>query len=296
MIKVYSRQTGEYEIEKVAGAGVLNYLYETRSGRAGLELLVKRKLISSLSGIFFDSRFSTKRIPGFIDSFGIDMSLCEKRTDEFKSFNEFFIRRLRPEARVFHKNPQLLLCPGDGRLKAWKDIDVKRLIQIKGSFYSLQELIGDETLASEYSGGVCLLLRLAPVDYHRFHFVDGGVCNESRKIRGSYYSVNPIALKTVVSVFCRNKREYSIFDSENYGKMLYIEVGATSVGSIVQTYHPGEKMVRGDEKGYFKFGGSTVLLFLKKGRAVIDDDILEQTKMGYETRVLAGETIGQKKG
>lgn len=136
------------------------------------------------------------------------------------------------------------------------------------------------------------MLRLAPVDYHRYHFIDGGVCGESRRIKGSYYSVNPIALETVVNVFCRNKREYSILHSENFGKILSVEVGAASVGSIVQTYIPGKKVDRGDEKGYFKFGGSTVLLFLEKNRAVIDRDILEQTQIGYETRVLAGERIG----
>ncbi len=294
MIKLYNRRTGEYEIEKVAGAGVLKYLYGTGPGRAGLELLIKRKLYTSISGVFCNSRLSTRQIPGFITSFGIDMSLCEKKAEEFKSFNDFFIRKLKPEARVFAENPELLLCPGDGRLKAWMDIDVDRLVQVKGSSYSLKELIGDEELTSAYKGGICLLLRLAPVDYHRFHFIDGGVCGESRQINGSYYSVNPIALEKVVSVFCRNKREYSILHSENFGKILYIEVGATSVGSIVQTYTPGKKVVRGDEKGYFKFGGSTVLLFLEKGSAVIDKDIIKQTETGYETKVLAGEIIGLK--
>lgn len=294
MIKFYNRQTGKYEMEKVAGAGVLQYLYGTGFGKAGLELLIKRKIFSKIAGFFCDSRFSEKRIPEFIDKFGIDMSQCENETDDFKSFNEFFTRKLRPDARIFTEDAELLLCPGDGRLKAWEEIDVKKLVQIKGFTYSLQELIGEKQLASRYSGGICLLLRLAPVDYHRYHFIDEGVCKESHRIRGHYYSVNPIALETVVNVFCRNMREYSIFDSDNFGKILYIEVGATSVGSIVQTYIPGQKVGRGDEKGYFKFGGSTVLLFLEKGRAVIDKDILEQTLIGYETRVLAGEKIGCK--
>lgn len=295
MVKLYNRQSGKYEQEKVYREWVLKYLYETRPGKAGLELLLKRKMISSLCGFLCDSRISAKRIPGFIDSFDIDMSLCEKAVEEFKNFNEFFIRKLRPDSRPFAKNPELLLSPGDGRIKVWVDIDVERLVQIKGSFYSLQELIGDEKLSSEYRGGICLLLRLAPADYHRFHFIDGGVCGECHPMKGTYYSVNPIALKTVVSVFCRNKRAYSIHHSENFGKLLYIEIGAASVGSIIQTYVPGQRMNRGDEKGYFKFGGSTILLFLEKGRAAIDHSILEQTKIGYETKVLAGEIIGLKK-
>lgn len=160
--------------------------------------------------------------------------------------------------------------------------------------YTLEELIGDEKLASAYKGGICLLLRLAPVDYHRFHFLDSGVCGESRRIKGAYYSVNPIALKTVTSVFCRNKREYSILHSENFGNVLYVEVGATSVGSIIQTHIPGIRINKGDEKGYFKFGGSTMLLFMEKGKAVVDEDILQKTEIGYETKVLAGEIIGMK--
>ena len=294
MIKFYNRQTSEYEIEKIAGAGVLQYLYGTGFGKAGLELLIKRKILSRIAGFFCESRFSKKRIHGFIDKFGIDMSGCEKEADAFKNFNEFFTRKLCPDARFFTEDPEQLLCPGDGRLKAWRDIDVEKLVQIKGSTYSLQELIGEEKLAYRYNGGICLLLRLAPVDYHRYHFIDEGICKESQRIRGHYYSVNPIALKNVVDVFCRNRREYSIFHSENFGKILYVEVGAASVGSIVQTYIPGQKVGRGDEKGYFKFGGSTVILFLEKGRAVIDKDILKQTTIGYETRVLAGEKIGYK--
>lgn len=292
MVKIYNRQKEAYEIEKIAGEGVIKYLYETKSGNLGLELLFKRKIITSLVGFFCNMPFSAKRIPRFINSFDIDMSLCEKGIGEFRSFNDFFIRKFKPEARLFAVEPELLLCPGDGRLKAWKDIDVDRLVQIKGSYYTLKELINDENLAGQYSGGICLLLRLAPVDYHRFHFIDSGVCGEGHRIKGQYYSVNPLALRTMFSVFCRNKREYSIFHSENFGKILYVEIGATSVGSIVQTYSANEKVKRGDEKGYFKFGGSTVLLFLEKGRVVIDNSILEQTKMGYETKVIAGEKIG----
>ena len=294
MIEIYNRQTGEYEIEKVAGEGVLKYLYGSKSGKAGLELLIKRKIVSSISGVFCNSRFSARRIPRFITSFNIDMSLCVQEAGEYKSFNEFFIRKLKSEARIFADNPELLLCPGDGRLKAWMNIDVNRLMQVKGSSYTLKELIRDEKLASAYKGGICLLLRLAPVDYHRFHFIDGGTCEESHRIKGSYYSVNPIALETALSVFCKNKRGYSIFHSENFGNILYIEVGATSVGSIIQTYIPRKKILRGDEKGYFKFGGSTILLFLEKGKAVIDEDIQEQTKKGYETKVQAGNKIGYK--
>jgi phosphatidylserine decarboxylase len=294
MIKVYNRKKKDYEIEKVAGGGLLKALYGTWPGRLGLELLVKRKLYSSISGIYCDTRFSTRLIRKFIDGYGIDMSECADSVESFKSFNSFFSRRMKPQARPFPEEPDKLLSPGDGRMFVWTDIDKQSLLQVKGFSYTMEELLGDSEFADLYNGGILVLLRLCPVDYHRFHFIDSGVCSEVRKIKGSYYSVNPVALKSIPRVFCRNKREISVFKSDNFGDILYIEVGATSVGSIVQTYEPGISLKRGAEKGYFKFGGSTVILLLKKGAASIDKDILRQTELGYETKVLAGEVIGEK--
>jgi phosphatidylserine decarboxylase len=179
-------------------------------------------------------------------------------------------------------------------LQAWNDIDYKKIIQIKGMSYSLSELIQNEELAKEYQGGTYLILRLCPVDYHRFHFFDSGICGASKKVKGEYYSVNPVALKKIPEVFCRNKREYSIFKTDNFGKVLYVEVGATSVGSIIQTYVPDSRIQRGEEKGYFKFGGSTVLLFFQKNKVIIDKEIIDQTNKGFETKIIAAETIGSK--
>lgn len=294
MIKVYNRKTKEYEIEKVAGGVLLEALYGNPLGRAGLELLVKRKFYSSLTGIACDSRISARNITSFIKNLDIDMTTSASKAEDFKNFNEFFTRKLKKEARPFSEDRDELLSPGDGRLKAWTDIDMDSIMQIKGQTYSLGELIRDNDLACRYNGGICILLRLAPVDYHRFHFIDDGVCSKSKLIIGHYYSVNPVALNAIPKVFCQNKRECSVFSSESFGDIIYMEVGATSVGSIIQTYEVGKPIKRGDEKGYFKFGGSTVILFMEKGRAAIDSGILKQTEMGYETRVLAGESIGNK--
>jgi len=137
-------------------------------------------------------------------------------------------------------------------------------------------------------------LRLCPTDYHRFHFIDSGICGESLKINGDYYSVNPIALSKVPEIFCRNERQWSIFDTENFGRVLYIEVGATCVGSIIQTYKPKMFVTKGDEKGYFKFGGSTIIIMFKKDKVKIDNEIIYQTQNGFETKVLMGEEIGCK--
>ncbi|AEY67296.1 phosphatidylserine decarboxylase [Clostridium sp. BNL1100] len=292
MIQIYNRKTKQYDIEQVAGGNLLDALYTTGRGKLGLELLVKRKLYSALTGFFCDRKISRKTIKGFADKFSIDINECENKLEDFNSFNDFFARKLKPSARKFDKAQEKLLAPGDGRLQAWENIDKEKLLQIKGMTYSLSELLQDEKLAQDYNGGTYLILRLCPVDYHRFHFFDSGKCMETQKIKGEYYSVNPVALKKIPELFCRNKREYSIFKTDNFGDVLYIEVGATSVGSIIQTYTPGERVSRGDEKGFFKFGGSTVLVIFKKNMVKIDDDIIQQTGEGFETRVLAGETIG----
>jgi phosphatidylserine decarboxylase len=292
MIKIYNRQTKQYDIEKVAGGKLLDALYSTKVGNLGLELLVKRKIYSALTGFFFDTRLSKRTIPKFVKNFSIDMKECINNLDEFSSFNDFFARKLKNTSRNFDRPNNTLLSPGDGRLQAWSGIDSNNIIQIKGMSYSLSELLQSEELAKEYQDGTYMILRLCPVDYHRFHFFDSGVCGAPKKVNGDYYSVNPVALKKIPEVFCRNKREYSIFKTDHFGEVLYIEVGATSVGSIIQTFKPNSRIQRGEEKGYFKFGGSTVLLFFKKNMVIIDKDIIEQTNNGFETKIFAGDAIG----
>jgi len=292
MIKIYNRETKQYDIEKVAGGNLLDALYSTKVGNLGLELMVKRKLYSALTGFFCDTRLSKRSISKFADNFSIDMKECINSLEEFSSFNDFFARKLKTTARSFDKPSDSLLSPGDGRLQAWNDINYKNIIQIKGMSYSLSELLQNEDLAIEYQGGTYLILRLCPVDYHRFHFFDSGVCGTPKKVNGDYYSVNPVALRKIPEVFCRNKREYSIFKTDNFGEVLYVEVGATSVGSIIHTFDPNSRIQRGEEKGYFKFGGSTILLFFKKNKVIIDRDIIEQTNGGFETKIIAGDVIG----
>ncbi|MCD2346733.1 phosphatidylserine decarboxylase [Clostridium guangxiense] len=294
MIKFYNRKSKKYEIELVAGEKYLNWTYSSRLGMGLLEIFIKKKAFSKLYGWYCDKKISKPKIKAFIKDLNIDMSITEKTEDEFNSFNDFFVRRLKSHARPFSDEKNILISPADGRLFAYEHIDLNNIMQIKGINYSLLELIKDKAIASKYIDGTCLVFRLCPTDYHRFHFIDDGVCEKSNKINGSYYSVNPIALKTIPKVFCENKREWSIFHSENFKDVLYVEVGATCVGSILQTYTPNSELKKGDEKGYFKFGGSTVVLFLEKNVIKIDSDIIEQTKFGYETKIFMGEKIGSK--
>lgn len=294
MIEVYNRQTKKLEIEKVAGDNYIKWTYESPIGKSLLELFVKKKLFSKLYGLYCDSKFSRKKISNFIDNFDIDMNIANNTVDDFKNFNEFFIRTLKENSRPIDLDKNTLISPGDGRLFAYENISIDKLIQVKNIHYSLSELIGDNCLAKDFEGGTCLVLRLCPTDYHRFHFIDNGMPLENNIINGNYYSVNPVALERIPKLYCQNKRDWSIFKSENFGDIIHIEVGATCVGTIIQSYKPLSKVNKGDEKGYFKFGGSTTILLFKKNTVKIDSDIIEQTKLGHECKVLMGEKIGTK--
>lgn len=294
MIKIYNRTTKQYDEEQVAGKKYIQWSYASPVGKRFTELLIKKKLFSKLYGSFCDSSKSKKKIKPFIDEFNIDMSICTSSLNDFHNFNDFFARKLLPSARPIDMSPNTVVSPGDGRLSAYDNIDMNNLVQVKGFTYSLEELLADKNLAAEYDGGVCLILRLCPTDYHRFHFIDNGICGDTHKINGAYYSVNPIALNNIPKLFCQNKREWSIFNSENFGDIIHVEVGATCVGTILQSYTPNTPIKKGDEKGYFKFGGSTTVIFFKKNTIKIHEDILSQCALGFETKVLMGETIGHK--
>ncbi len=294
MVKYYNRQLKKYEIEQVAGDAYLKWTYSSPIGMTFLDLLIKKKIFSKLYGYFSDSSASKKKIASFIKDFNIDMSHCENNISDFKCFNDFFTRKLVPSARPIDITNESLVSPGDGRIFAYENIDLNNIMQIKGYSYTLSDLIHNSKISKSFLGGTCIILRLCPTDYHRFHFVDNGTCTPSTEIKGDYYSVNPVALKKIPDIFFKNKREWCTFHSENFGDILHVEVGATCVGSIFQTYTPNKHVKKGTEKGYFKFGGSTTILFFQKGKIVIDKDILKQTNSGYESKVLMGEKIGKK--
>ena len=294
MIKIYNRNTKKYDVENVAGGNYIKWCYESPVGKGLTELLVKKKLFSKVYGIYCDTKLSKKKVSGFIENFDIDMSICKNDINDFRSFNDFFIRELNENSRPIDKDKGTLISPGDGRLFVYNNISINDLVQIKDITYSLSELIQDNDIASEYEGGVCLVLRLCPTDYHRFHFVDYGTCEKTHFIPGNYYSVNPTALERVAKLYCQNKREWCVFHSENFGDIIHVEVGATCVGSIIQSYKANTPISKGDEKGYFKFGGSTTILFFKPNTIIVDEDILTQSSLGFETKVNMGETIGRK--
>lgn len=289
------RETGEKKKEIVAGDRIIRWLNDTKPGKVLTEGLFKKRFLSVFSGLVYDLPISKKKIASFVRDLEIDLGEAEKESPEnYQNFNEFFIRKLKPGARPISNNASHFVSPADGRMLAYENINIHQIIQVKGQEYSLEELIQNREMAQLYQNGICIVVRLNPSDYHRFHFPDSGIPQKYNRIPGCYYSVNPMSLKKIPKVYCQNKRELTPFKSDNFGNVMIIEVGATFVGSIIQTYTSGEHVSKGQEKGYFKFGGSTVILFIEPDQVAIDEDILHNTQMSLETKVKMGERIGVK--
>ena len=282
------RATGEKIKEKVPGGGMLRFMYNRRVGKLSLNLLFKRKLFSAWMGLLMDTAYSRKYIKGFVKRHKMDLSDYLVPTGGFMSFNDFFYRKLKPGARPLGEG---LVSPADGRAVAFATIDEHTHFFIKGSEFDLRHFLDDEKLADQFKGGSMLIVRLAPVDYHRYHFPVAGIAGPSIPIKGWYYSVSPIALKGNLEIFLQNQREYCLIDTPDMGQVLMCEVAATSVGSMKQTYTTG-KIEKGQEKGYFAFGGSTVVLLMEKGKVKFDADLLENSKKGNELQLRMGERIG----
>jgi phosphatidylserine decarboxylase len=288
-IKYADRQTGEIKIEKVAGEKWLIWLYTNPIGELSLHSLVKRKFVSSYYGEMMDSPKSVDKIEPFVKEYDIDLSIAQKQ--EFSSFNDFFIRKLKKVARTINSDSNVVVSPADGKIMAYADINNQDFI-VKGYKFDVKEFLDDMALADKYLDGSLIIVRVCPVDYHRFHFPVSGKVSSLFDIDGDYYSVNPIAVKKNIEVFCLNKREYVTISTREFGDVIMAEVGATMVGSIIQTYQ-GNIAVKGEEKGYFKFGGSSVLLLFEKGKIRIDDDLLINTENNLETEVKMGEKIAK---
>ncbi|SFU39594.1 phosphatidylserine decarboxylase [Pustulibacterium marinum] len=292
-IKYINRATGAIETENPPAVGLLKFLYKNPIGTKTILPFAKRKLITALFGKRMDKPASIQKIQPFIDALGIDMSESKKQVAEFTSFNDFFYRMLKPGARPIGKG---LVSPGDGRLLAFENFEDVHHFYVKGRKFTLKEFLGDEVLAKKYKKASMIILRLAPNDYHRYHFPYAGVPSAIQPIKGHYYSVSPYALiQNFTKVFCENKRELCTLEITDKTPMLILPVGATMVGSMHSTFTPEKAVEKGEEMGYFAFGGSTVVMLFNSKDFEISPDLLENTKNKLETYVKMGETIGVPK-
>ncbi|HFB61393.1 MAG TPA: phosphatidylserine decarboxylase, partial [Bacteroidetes bacterium] len=247
------------------------------------------KFASEWYGKLMDKPSSVRKIDPFVRKYHINLNDFQKKN--YTSFNDFFIRKLKPGARKTDTGKKVVVSPGDGKILAYADISRQDFI-VKGYRMNLHDFLRNDSLERIFRGGSLFLLRLCPADYHRFHYPVSGKLTPVVKIKGDYYSVNPMALRRNIRIFCENKREYQIILSKKFGPVLMAEIGATFVGSIVMT-HPGDTAVKGEEAGYFKFGGSSVILLFARGKITMDPDLLRNTRNHLETQVKMGEEIAR---
>lgn len=291
MIEYIDRKSGQRQVEKVYGQKALSFLYgDYFFSKPLLHLLSRIPFFSAFVGFWQSRSFTKRKIAPFIQEHGVDPSEFAKPIEKFSSFNDFFIRKLNPNSRPIAETEAII--PADGRYWFYEKISSAFYFNIKGEKFDLSELLEDSSLAKHYEEGSLVIARLCPSDYHRFHFPCDGVPQETKLINGWLYSVNPIAIKRDVHIFTKNKRTLCLFKSAAFGELLILEIGATSVGTIHQTYEPNRLYKKGAEKGFFSFGGSSLVLLFQPGKIQFDKDLLDATKKGYEIRCLMGQSMG----
>lgn len=286
------RQSGGLVPESIPAEGALRWFYQTRLGYLLTLFCARRASFCHLYGWWQERPASRLRIAPFAARYIIDLDEVEFPPDQYPSFNAFFSRRLKPEARPFAQAPEVLCAPADGKVLVCPCLGEHTLLPVKGALVPVAQILGSGEEARPYAGGAALVVRLAPYDYHRYHFPDSGRAGPSRLLEGRYHSVNPLALERVPRIFALNRRVLTLLDSDHFGQVAYVEVGAFAVGSMVQTYAPGP-VARGQEKGYFQFGGSTLVLFFEPGRVIFDPDLVADSAQGLEVHVKTGSRIGQ---
>ena len=278
----------EAPIRPEQDSAMLKFLYRHGAGRIVLRVLSSR-IVSKCAGLFLDSSLSKGLIKRFLKRYEISLEECEP--EEFRCFNDCFCRKVREDRRPVDRTPEALIAPCDGLLSAYR-MKRDQVIPVKQSRFSLKSLLAGDEIYREYEDGVCLVFRLCVNHYHRYCYVDSGVKGKNYFIEGKLHTVRPVAL-CELPVFTENCREYTIIDTENFGRVVQMEVGAMLVGRIMN-YHEKQKVSRGQEKGRFLYGGSTVIVLLKKDAVQLPHCLFQATEAGLETPVKLGEKIGTR--
>lgn len=288
-ITFFNRGTGRIETEAVYGEAALRLVYEHPLGALPLHLIAKRGWFSKWFGWRMSRAASRRLIGPFIERYGLEVREFEQSPGEFASFNDFFSRRLADGARPVDPRPDVAVFPADGRHLVIPDASQCDSFFVKGVGFDVASLLRDRELAESFARSSILISRLCPVDYHRFHFPFDGIPGEPRLINGPLYSVSPIALGRRPSVLWENKRFITVLKSERLGDVLLLEIGATNVGTVIQTSTAGRAVRKGDEKGFFRFGGSCFITIFEHGRVRFADDLIEHSREGREVYAKMGE-------
>ncbi|XP_011035670.1 PREDICTED: phosphatidylserine decarboxylase proenzyme 3-like isoform X3 [Populus euphratica] len=300
-ILVFDRKTKRL-VEELIDKKIVLSMRAIYQSKIGLHLMDKgaKEILLSISekqGREMNTTESAGDIPKFVEFFKDQINLAEVKypLEHFKTFNEFFIRELKPGTRPIAsmERDDVAICAADSRLMAFKSVEDGQRFWIKGRKFSVQGLLGKETYSSAFADGTLVIFRLAPQDYHRFHSPVSGTIEKFVKIPGCLYTVNPIAVNSkYCNVFTENKREVSIISTAHFGKVAFVAIGATMVGSITFSKKAGDHVKKGDEYGYFSFGGSTVICVFEKDAIEIDEDLLANSARSLETLVSVGMKLG----
>jgi len=291
-IEYFNRYTGRVETEDVYGQRFLSWTYGNPLGRLSLHALVKRAAFSRWYGRRMDKPVSRGKVQPFITRYKINAREFTDAPESFRTFNEFFYRKVKPGARPVDPRPDVAMFPADGRHLGFQDLSEAKGIFVKGAVFDLAALLQDKPLAEKYRHGTFVLSRLCPVDYHRFHFPVAGVPSKPKLISGLLYSVSPFALKRNIHIFSENRRALCRIHSEEFGEVLMLEIGATCVGSFEYTFSPEQPVAKGAEKGFFKFGGSSMITIFEKGRIRLDEDLVSNTREHRELYARMGDHMG----
>ncbi|MDB6080855.1 MAG: psdD [Chlamydiia bacterium] len=291
-----NRKTGKIEKENVYFEEVIRFLYgktffSKTIGRFLLHSMAKHPFFSWLFGISQSRPASKSKVLPFIKRYAMDTTEFRDQAEDFSSFNDFFIRHLRPECRPIAATDAII--PADGRYQFFQKIGINDPFMVKGEQLSLETLLQDRQKAKLFVDGSLVIARLCPTDCHRFYFPVDCTPSKAQLIEGKLFSVNPIAIKENPWIYYKNRRVITYLETEKFGTIAYLEIGATNVGSIKQTYTPDTFYPKGSEKGYFNFGGSALIILFQKDRIQFSEDLLNLMKNDLEIRCLIGESLGK---
>jgi len=297
-IHFLDRASGEVKKEKIYGQFFIELYYGASwiskfFYRFILPLTVSVPFLSHLYGKMQKGKRSRKKVLPFIELYKVDATEFAKPAEAFTSFNDFFIRTLKLSARPLDQDKKVAVLPADGRHLFFQNLKKSDGFFVKGKQFDLQKLLQDETLAARYENGSLVISRLCPIDYHRFHFPFDCTPSNATLINGPLYSVNPIALRRNIAILNENKRMITTLETKWFGTVVFIEVGATFVGAIKQTYTSQKEVKKGDEKGYFEFGGSCLLMLFEPHAIRFDEDLIRASKKQMEVKANMGERFGE---
>jgi phosphatidylserine decarboxylase len=290
--KIWDRKNAAWIEEKVLGQAWIEWAYTSRLGRAFSGPRSFQKLFSRLMGLYESSGVSKSQIPSFLQDYELSLDEFEVPEGGYRNFNEFFVRKYKPGLRQFPSAAEELGAPAEGRVTAFEITSFQIPLVIKGVPLSLAQLVR-QSLRPHFLGGTVLVFRLCPLDYHCFHFPDSGSCGPTQRVSGKLESVNPLSLSLQSDVFLQNERHITAVETQNFGELFLVEVGALGVGKIRQHYNPSQPVLKGQLKGDFLFGGSTVVL-ITSSKVKIDRDLISNTQHEFETLVRLGERIGTR--